>query len=317
VVRFVDDHVNGSGFLDSGDGHKIFWEDWGNPAGVPVVFLHGGPGGGCDPAHRTLFDPRRHRVLFHDQRGCGRSRPTASTDNNTTAHLIGDIRALMNQVGWESAHVAGGSWGSALALLFAIAHPDRVRSLLVWGVYLARREENDWVNAGGPRSHFPQEWERFIAPVPTDRRGSGDAVMRYYAEQMRSRDSAHAYRFALEWTRWEAALVSLSYQPGQLDRRLSDDPATMVTALLETHYFGNGCFVPENAILENLATIRSIRCHIVQGRFDMCTPPVSAHELAGAYGGNASLQWVNAGHLYTDPELQAALIAAAATFGHP
>ncbi|MGX6603454.1 prolyl aminopeptidase [Micromonosporaceae bacterium Da 78-11] len=303
----MTDFLNGSGLLDVGDGHRLYWEDWGNPAGVPVICLHGGPGAGFRDSHKALFDPAVHHVLFHDQRGSGRSTPLAGTAHNTTPDLIRDIAALMRLLGWESAHLAGGSWGSALSLLFAIEHPQRVRSLVLWGVYLVRQFENDWVNEGYPRFHFPAEWERFIGMVPEHRRTDGNAVMAYYAERMRDRDPVTARRFAVEWTLWETTLTSTGYQPAEVERQVTADASTVGTALLETHYFQNGCFVPANHILESVAAIRDIACTVVQGRFDMCTPPISAYDLAQAYGDRLSLRWVDAGHLRTDAELLAGL----------
>jgi proline iminopeptidase len=309
--RLVKDHVNRSGLLDVGDGHVLYWEDWGNPEGVPVMCLHGGPGAGFKDSHKALFDPALHHVIFHDQRGSGRSTPFAGTDHNTTQHLVGDIERLMQHVGWESAHVAGGSWGSALALLYAIEHPDRVRSLLLWGVYLARQFENDWVNEGFPRFHFPAEWERFISRVPPERRTGGNAVMGFYAERMRNAEPEVARAFAVDWMLWESALLSVEYDPAANESDVHGDPNAVAVALLETHYFLNGCFVPENHILDNIATIRHLPCVVVQGRFDMCTPAVSAYDLARAYGEKLSLRWVNAGHLRTDPGIRTALREAA------
>jgi proline iminopeptidase len=311
LTRPVTDFRNGGGFLDVGDGHSLYWEDWGNPAGVPVVCLHGGPGAGFNASHKALFDPAVHHVLFHDQRGSGRSTPFAGAAHNTTQHLIADIEALMGHAGWESAHIAGGSWGSTLGLLFAITHPRRVRSLLLWGIYLARQFENDWANEGFPRFHFPVEWERFIAPVPPQHRTDGNSIMEYYARRMRDSDPGTARRFAVEWTRWETTLISIDYDPAAVDRDLAAEPSTVGTALLETHYFRNGCFIPENHILDSIAAIRHLPCSVTQGRFDMCTPPISAHDLARAYGDSLTLRWVNAGHLRTDPEMLAALRAAA------
>ena len=308
----MTDFLNGSGFLDVGDGHSLYWEDWGNPDGIPVVCLHGGPGAGFKDSHKALFDPAVHHVLFHDQRGCGRSRPVAGTAHNTTQHLIGDIEALMEHVGWETAHVAGGSWGSTLSLLFAIEHPHRVRSLLLWSVYLARRFENDWVNLGYPRFHLPAEWERFIGLVPDRLRADGHAVMTYYAEKMRDDDPETARRFALEWTLWEAVLTSIRYEPAEVEREIFADPSSVGTALVETHYFLNGCFIPPDHIIDSIAAIRSLPAVVVQGRFDLCTPPITAYDLARAYGDQLTLHWVNSGHIRTDPEMFAALRTAAA-----
>jgi proline iminopeptidase len=303
----MTDLLNASGHLDVGDGHRLYWEGWGNPDGVPVIFLHGGPGAGFHDGHKALFDPELHRVLFFDQRGSGKSTPFAATEANTTGKLVEDIEALRVLVGFDSAHVAGGSWGSALALIYAIRHPDRVRSLLIWSVYLVRQFENDWVNEGYPRYHFPAEWERFLSFVPKSHQTDGTSVMAFYADKMRSADKAEADAHALEWTLWESVLLSIDYDPSTLEAGIREDPATLSIALLETHYFAQGCFVPPGYILDNLEAIRAIPCHVVQGRFDMCTPAISAFDLKKAYGEQLSLNWVNSGHLRSDPAMLAAL----------
>lgn len=304
-------YINDSGYIEVGNGHSLYYEDWGNPDGVPIISLHGGPGSGFSDRHKLLFDPKKHHVLFHDQRGAGRSTPFASTEHNTTQDLIADIELLREQAGFKKAHIVGGSWGSTLSLLYALAYPEQVKSLLIWGVYLARQIENDWVNEGYPRYQFPAEWERFIALVPQKYRGDGTATMDYYAKKMRSKDADIAKKYAEEWALWESTLLSIAYDPKQLEKDIQSDPATLAIALLETHYFMNQCFIPDNFILDNIELIKHIPCHVVQGRFDMCTPAVGAYQLAQAYGDKVSLQWVNSGHLRTDPGMIEALQQAA------
>jgi proline iminopeptidase len=306
----VADQVNDRGLLDVGQGHRIYWEDWGNPSGVPVIFLHGGPGGGFNDTHKGLFDPGRHHVLFHDQRGCGRSTPFAETSGNTTADLINDVEALRRQVGWSSAHVVGGSWGSTLGLLYAIAHPQQVRSMVLWSIYLARQFDDEWVMNGPPRFFFPREWERFTALIPPQHRTSPSTMVEYYNSKIRDEDTSIAHKHAVEWTLWEKTLTSLDYDPVRDEQEVETDPATLAVARLEAHYFINGCFVPENHIINEVPALRDLPCTVVQGRFDMCTPPIGAHDLAQAYGDNLDLHWVNSGHLRTDPEMHAALRAA-------
>lgn len=307
----MGDWINDQGFLDVGGGHRIYWEDWGDPAGIPVILLHGGPGAGFGDAHKALFDPRRHHVLFHDQRGCGRSTPFGEIRHNTTADLIGDIEALRRHAGWADAHVAGGSWGSTLGLLYALEHPGRVRSLLLWSIYLARRFDDHWVMDGPPRYFLPAEWERFVSLVPGRLRGDPAAIMDYYAGRINDQDPQTARRYATEWTLWEAALTSLLYDPERNERQALAEPGTVGVARIEVHYFTQGCFVPENHILDRVPELRDLPCTVVQGRFDMCTPPVAAYELAQAYGRGLDLRWVNAGHLRTDPEMFTALRRAA------
>jgi len=297
----MEDYVNSSGLLNVGDGHKIYWEDWGNPNGIPVISLHGGPGGSFSDSHKALFNPKKHHVIFHDQRGCGKSIPFASTDNNTTQDLVDDIELLREKFGFEKVNIVGGSWGSSLSLVYSIAHPKRVSSLILWGIYLIRQFETDWVNEGYAKYNFPTEWRRFISFVPKEHRTNGDSIMNYYADQMRSSDKKTAEKYAFEWALWESALISIEYDPILNEQETRDDPTMLSTALLETHYFINKCFVPENYILDNIDKIRHIPCKVVQGRFDMCTPAIGAYDLAQSYGDNLTLNWVNSGHLRSDP----------------
>lgn len=299
----MKDHVNKTGYLEVGGGHTIYWEDWGNPDGYPIFSIHGGPGNGFNDSHKLLFDPTIHRVIFYDQRGCGKSTPFASTENNTTPMLIKDIEALRQELAIEKMYIMGGSWGSALSLLYSIAHPDRIKSLLIWGVYLIRELEDNWVNEGYPRYNFPEEWNRFISLVPEDKRNSGEDIMEYYAAMMRSENSTVAKKYAIEWTLWESALISLEYDPEEYEEDIVNDKTTLSIALLETHYFINHCFVSRGYILDNIKRISHIPATVVQGRFDMCTPPIAAYDLKQAYGKNLDFTWVNSGHLRTDPEM--------------
>lgn len=304
-------YISAKGFLNTGDGHKIYWEDWGNPAAKPIFSLHGGPGGGFSDRHKLLFDPKIHRVIFHDQRGSGRSTPFADTKNNTTQDLIKDIEALRTHLGIEKIYVMGGSWGSALSLFYTIAHPERVERMLIWSLFLARQFEVDFVNEGYPRYFLPQEWERFISLVPEEHRGTGDEVMRYYAEKINSADEVVASKYADEWTLWEMTLCSIVYDPIALEKETMGDKDNLAVARLEAHYFLNKCFVSENYILDNIGKIKHIPCSLVQGRFDMCTPAISAVDLKKAYGDNLNLTLVNSSHLSTDPEMSKTLIALA------
>jgi len=307
----MNDYVNDSGLLDVGDGHQIYWEDWGNPNGAPIISIHGGPGGSFSDTHKALFDPAKHHVIFHDQRGCGRSLPFASTENNTTQDLIHDIELLREKFEFETVNIIGGSWGSSLSLLYTIEHPDRVSNLLLWGIYLIRQFETDWVNEGYPRYNFPAEWDRFIALVPEEYRTNGESIMKYYAKQIRSTDAEIVKKYAFEWSLWESALLSINYDPATSIQEVANDPHTLSTAILETHYFTNKCFVAENYILNNIDKIRHIPCKVIQGRFDMCTPAIGAYDLAKAYGENLTLNWVNSGHLRSDPGMHELIKACA------
>ncbi len=299
-------HTHAKGHIEN-DGHKIYWEDWGNPKATPIFLMHGGPGGGFEERHKTMFDPKVHRVIFHDQRGSGRSLPFADTENNTSQGLIEDIEVLRKHLGIDKMYVMGGSWGSTLSLLYTIAHPERVARLLIWGVFLIRQFEVDFVNEGYPRYFYTEAWERFISLVPEAHRKKGDDVMRYYAEKIESKDAEVARKYADEWTLWEISLCSILYDPKKLESETMGDKNNVALARIEMHYFLNKCFVPENFILDNIHKIKHIPCSLVQGRFDMCTPPISAIDLKKAYGANLSLEIVNAGHLTSDPEMARAL----------
>lgn len=310
-IASTDPHVIKNGYLDVGDGHQLYWEDWGNPSAPPVMCLHGGPGGGFSASHKSIFDPSRHHVIFYDQRGCGQSLPFASTDHNTTQDLVADIEKLRHHLKLDKIAVAGGSWGSTLALIYALVHPQQVTRLLLWSIYLARQIETDLMYTGYPRYNFPEAWERFISLVPAKNRESGTTITQYYSDLMHSSDPAMAQKAAVEWTLWEATLVSLNYERLKLEREVPTDPNVKAMALMETHYFLHGCFVPENYILDNLAKIQAIPCAIIQGRFDFCTPPATAMELAQAYGPACTLQIVNTSHLRSEPAMLAALRATA------
>lgn len=275
----------------------------------PIFHLHGGPGSNFNEKHKILYDPQKHRVIFHDQRGCGKSVPFAETTNNTTQDLVQDIEKLREHFGIEKFVVSGGSWGSTLALVYAIAHPEHVARIVLWSVFLDRQFEIDWVNEGYPRYFFPQEWNRFVSHVSEEYRTNGNAIMKYYAEQINSEDEAVAIKFAREWMLWECVLLSIVYDPVQLEKEVFEDDKVMSVSRLETHYFSQKCFLPENYILDNIGKIKHIPCVLVQGRFDMCTPPISALDLRNAYGDKLVLRWVNSGHSRTDPEMLTALKA--------
>jgi proline iminopeptidase len=303
-----DKHVIKSGHLDAGGGHKIYFEEWGNKKAPVIFYLHGGPGTGFSDSNKLLFDPGIHHVVFHDQRGAGKSTPFAGTENNTTQDLISDIEKLRNHFGLDAMFVMGGSWGSALSLLYAIAHPKRVKRLLIWSVYLIRKFENDWINEGGARNTFPEAWERFIKLVPEKHRGSGTEIMKFFAGKIRSSDEKEAKRYADEWTLWEYSSCSITYNQRAVEKEILSENNTAI-ANLETHYFLHNCFVPENHIPDNIGKIKHIPCYVVQGRFDLCTPPITAYDLKKAYGKNLTLQWTRAGHLRSDPENTVAIRA--------
>lgn len=264
--------------MDMGDGHLIYVEQCGNPAGVPVIVLHGGPGGGCSPAMRRYFDPAIFRVILFDQRGCGRSRPHASVTDNTTWHLVADIERIREALAVDRAILFGGSWGATLALVYAITHPTRVAHLVLRGVFLMTQAELDWFYGGGAGAFFPELWARFQAPVPEDQRA--DMVAGYH-RLLFSGDQMAEAQAARVWAGWENALATV-----HSDLAMGDAPSDYARAFarLENHYFTHGGFLDHDGwIMANRDRIQHIPASIVQGRLDMICPPVSAHKLASGW----------------------------------
>lgn len=306
----ADSALREHGHRDTGDGHSLYYERWGNPDAPLIFHLHGGPGSGFNDDHKRLYDPERHHVLFMDQRGAGWSTPFASTDHNTTRHLIADLEEFREQFGVEKVRLAGGSWGSTLSLLYAIAHPNRVERMVLWSVYLARKFETDFVTGGYARVFFPLEWMSFLEMVPSECHGSADAILRHYARQIRGGTPLQIQYAADQWVLWERIVSSCQHHPERLEAEVAGNRANIATAMLETHYFMHDCFIGENEILQNIWRIQDIPCDVVHGRLDMCTPPQSAFDLCTAYNavldgtdGNLTLHWVNSGHTRNDPAM--------------
>ncbi len=289
--------------IDMGDGHRIYVEQCGNPAGIPVLVLHGGPGGGCSPAMRRYFDPEMFRVVLFDQRGCGRSRPHASVENNTTWHLVGDIEMIRNVLGIDRFIVFGGSWGATLALIYAISHPDRVARLVLRGVFLMTQAELNWFYGGGAATFFPDLWARFVAPIPEDERG--DLIAAYH-RRLFCDILPEETRHARLWANWENALASVHN-----DGHVGDSPADYARAFarLENHYFQNAGFLETDGWIEaNRNSIAHIPTVIVQGRYDMICPPAAAWRLAQGWA-KCDLRIVGlSGHALSEPAISAELV---------
>lgn len=293
----VNPHIIRSGRLDVGDGHKLYWVDWGNQdIEQPIFFLHGGPGGGFDEKHFDNFDPQQHRVVFHDQRGSGRSTPFASTSANTTAHLLDDITSLKDELGFERISLFGFSWGSTLALLYAIKNPELIDKMLIGGIFLARPVDRSFYLKGGVKSHFPEVWQRFADNVPSD---AGAQTAEYYQSKMKSPDDQERKKFAKEWMLYEASTLKLDYNAPAIERSLGDF-ASESLSYLEAHYILNGCFIGENHILDNAHQLKNIETIIVHGRYDFICMPSAAYELQQTIGDNAMLHIVTAGHSTSD-----------------
>ncbi len=296
-----------SGLLQVSELHQIYWEESGNPDGIPVIFLHGGPGAGASPQSRGFFNPEKYRVVIIDQRGCGRSLPYAETRENTTWDLVADIEKVREMLGIESWLVFGGSWGSTLSLAYAETHPERVRGLILRGIFLCRQLEIDWLNeAGGVSMVYPAQWQRYLAQVPPEKHG--ELVQSYHA-LLNSPDRATALAAAKAWADWENYLVC--FEPQESDE---DAEKSLAIARLENHYFVHlGWFGDGRGLLENAHKIRHIPTVIVQGRYDLCTPTRSAWDLKQALP-EADLRIIQGGHAASEPALSAALVQATDEF---
>jgi proline iminopeptidase len=306
---------NRHGMLDVGDGQQLYWEESGNPDGRPVVFLHGGPGGGTAPFHRQFFDPKAYRIVLVDQRGCGRSTPHiadgASLDTNTTWHLVADIERLRTYLGIERWQVFGGSWGSTLALAYAQTHPERVTELVLRGIFLLRRKEIDWYYNGAAGYVYPDEWEKFLAPVPeTERQGDLVAV---YHRLLHSPDEQVATAAAVAWSTWEGSTSALLPQPDRV-AETGEPRFALAFARIENHYFVNGGFLDEGRLLRDIDRIAHIPGVIVQGRHDVVCPAVSAWDLHRAWPGSRLHIVPDAGHAASEPGIVHHLVEATDKF---
>jgi proline iminopeptidase len=284
-----------TGFLRVSDVHELYFEESGNPKGRPVVFLHGGPGGGTDGKMRRFFDPGKYRIVLYDQRGCGKSTPSASLVDNTTAHLVADTEALRKHLGIECWQVFGGSWGSTLALAYAQAHPDAVTELVLRGIFLLRRSELEWFyqNPEGAASLFPDLWEQYVEVIPPAERGD---MMQAYYKRLTSDDPKVLAAAAKAWSIWEGATSFLRLNPDYVAKFQEDDYAAAF-ARIECHYFVNRGFMrSDTQLLEDVGRIRHIPAVIVQGRYDVVCPMRSAWDLHRAWP-EADLKIVpDAGH---------------------
>lgn len=296
--------------FDVGDGHHIYVEQSGNPNGIPVVVLHGGPGGGCSPAMRRYFDPQIYRVILFDQRGCGRSRPHASVADNTTWHLVNDIELIRVTLKIDRWIVFGGSWGATLSLIYAQEHPDCVAALVLRGVFLMRQEELDWFYGGGAGRFWPDLWAQFANIIPKSERGN---LISAYHSRLFSGDQRIETRFAKAWSSWENALASIDS-----DGISGESPADYARAFarLENHYFQNNGFLNDDQqILNRMSKIAHIPGVIVQGRFDMICPPKSAYELENAWPEARLVLIGRAGHALSEPGISAELVRTMDAFG--
>ncbi len=299
------------GFLPVSDIHTIYYEECGNPEGKPVLMIHGGPGGGSSPVMRRFHDPAFYRIILFDQRGCGRSTPYASIEDNTTQHLIADMEALRTHLGIERWQICGGSWGSTLALAYAQTHPDRVSEIILRGIFLLRRAELEWFYQEGCSWIFPDAFEDYLAPIPPEERG--DMIAAYH-RRLTGPEGEEQLRAARAWSAWEGTTLSLTVDPERV-RSFSEDRYALAFARIESHYFVNrGFFETDGQLLRDVDAIRHIPGIIIHGRYDVITPMKNAWDLKTAWP-EAELRIVPlSGHAMTEAGIVHEIVDAAERF---
>lgn len=291
--------------LSVDDTHSIYLEESGTPTGIPVLVVHGGPGGGVSPKARRYFDPERYRIILFDQRGCGQSTPLGNLKNNTTSHLLSDMETIRQKLSIEKWLLFGGSWGSTLSLLYAQKYPERVLGLIVRGICLAREQELQWFYQNGTRHVFPDYWEEFVLPIPEEERE--DMVAAYYKRLTGSNEVARMHA-AKHWAQWEAQCATL--HPSKPERDNVTPLHVTALALLQTHYFINRCFLKPNQILSDMYKLAEIPGIIVHGRYDMICPFDNARTLHLAWPESELYAIRDAGHSSSEPGIVDALINA-------
>jgi len=287
-------------------GHSLYVEEVGNPAGIPAVFLHGGPGAGCEDYHRRFFDPERYRLILFDQRGAGRSAPHAGLHDNTTWRLVDDIERLRQHFGIEQWLVFGGSWGSTLALAYAETHPERVSALVLRGIFLCRPHEIHWFYQEGASRIYPDYWEEFIAPVAAEKR---NRLLPAYHELLTGADELKRMAAARAWSVWEGRCATLAPDPDVV-AHFRDAHIALAMARIECHYFMNDAFLRPNQLIEEADRLAGIPGVIIHGRYDMICPVENAWELHRAWSGSELDIRPESGHSAGEPEISASLVRA-------
>jgi proline iminopeptidase len=291
------------GYFGVGDGHELFYALFGNPKGVPVLFVHGGPGAGCSSISYRYFDPKKFNILTVDQRGAGKSRPYASLRTNTTQKLVSDFRKFLKFLRIKKTFLFGGSWGSCLSLCYAIKYPQTVLGMVLRGIYLGSRYENEYFLKGSARTHFPEVWERFVSFVPKRLRNNPAP---FYWRMMNSKNAKTSYKFCHEWALYETSMLKLKYDLGRAKKEVHGKWVVSL-AKLEAKYLMNDCFLPANYILRNAHRIANIPCSLVHGRYDFVCTPDMAYRLHKALP-KSKLHFVIAGHSMSDPEIVSMLM---------
>lgn len=292
----------GKGYLDVGDGHSIYYELSGNPNGKPVLFVHGGPGGGFSEKDKRYFHPKLFNIITFDQRGSGKSKPFASIKNNRTDNLVKDIKKLLDFLGIKKTYLFGGSWGSTLCLVYAIKYPETILGMVIRGIFLGTREENDYF-VYDARSSFPEEWEKMVELVPKKHRKN---IMRYYYKMMMSKDKNTENKYRLAWATYEFSVSKLIFSEKKL-KEIFKEVNFKSFSLIELHYLVNNCFLPKDYILKNARRLNGISTVIIQGRYDNVCNPYMAHLLHKRIP-KSKLYYTLAGHASSDPETEKLLI---------
>ncbi len=292
--------------LDVEPPHTLHIEESGNRNGMPVLFLHGGPGAGCESHHRRFFDPEKYRIILFDQRGCGRSTPHASLENNHTQGLIEDIEAIRNLLEIDQWVLFGGSWGATLALLYAQQHPDKVSGMILRGVFLSRRRDIEWLYKDGVNRIFPDAWQEFLKPIPTSER---DNLLKAYYEKLTGQDELARMGAAKAWAGWEGHTATLRPSLNVMDH-FADPHTALSLARIEAHYFINSSFIEENQILNNMDSIKDIPGIIIHGRYDMICPLENAFELHERWPDSELFIIRDAGHASSESGIVDALVKA-------
>ena len=297
------------GRLQVDDVHNLYWEECGNPSGQPVLFLHGGPGGGTSPTHRRFFDPAHYRIVLFDQRGAGKSRPLGEYRNNTTALLIEDIEKIREMLNIDQWLVFGGSWGSTLALAYGQAYPDRCLGFVLRGIFLCTKSEVDWF-INGMNHFFPEVHEAFAHAIPHSERGN---LLQAYVKRLFDEEPAIYREAARNWSRYEGSCLFLEPQ-AQAIEDFESDQVSLGIGRLEAHYMLNGAFMDEDQLIKNIHLIRHLPAVIVQGRYDVICPPVSAYRLHQAWPSSKLHMIKDAGHAAMEPGIAAELVRATEQF---
>lgn len=299
------------GYLQVSDIHTIYFEESGNPEGKPVIFLHGGPGGGITPMYRQYFDPQKWRIVIFDQRGCGKSKPYAELRENTTWHLVNDIEKLRQYLKIDKWVVFGGSWGSTLSLAYSQTHPQSCKGLILRGIFMLRQKELQWFYQEGTSYIYPDAWEKYLQPIPKDERD--DLISAYY-KRLTSENDEIRLEAAKAWSVWEGSTSKL-LPSEETSKRFGEDKFAEAFARIECHYFVNkGFFQSENQLLNNVNKIRHLPAVIVQGRYDVVCPMITAWELHQVWPQAEFIVVPDAGHSMTEPGIKSSLLEATDKF---